>query len=147
MNKKYILALHVICPIITGALIYYLISPDVIFVIKIDAVLGGVINVHRTPVDNVFFRLIRNYFLDMMWGYALVFALFYIIGNNAVKIEKIFWMAFSFSAVMEMIQITPLVQGTFDMFDIGVEFLAEVIAAFIINKIYLREEFQDEMEN
>ena len=147
VNKKIILVLNIVSPVIIGAFIYYMVSPDVIFVKKIDAIIGGIINIHISPVNNVHFELFRNYFLDMMWGYALVFALFYIIGNNAVKIEKIFWMAFIFSAVMELLQVTPFVQGTFDIFDIGVEFLAEIIAAFIINKFYLREECQDEKEN
>ena len=147
MIKKIFLTLNIICPVIIGAFIYYLISPDVFFVKKIDALIGGVINIHIPPIENVFFKLIRNYFLDMMWGYALVFALFYIIGNNAVKIGKIFWIAFLFSAIMEIIQIAPLVQGTFDIFDICVEFLAEVIAAIIIYKTYSREELKDEKEN
>ncbi len=147
MNKKISLALNATCPIIVGALSYCLVSPDVIFVKKMDAMIGGMVNIHITPINNVFFRIIRNYFPDMLWGYSLVFVLFYIIGNNAVKIEKIFLMAFSFSAAMEIIQIAPLVQGTFDILDIGVEFLAEIMAAIIINKVYLGEEFQDEMEN
>lgn len=141
MNKRIILILNIICPVMIGAFIYYLVSPNVIFVKKIDDIIGGVINIHISPLDNVIFKLIRNYFLDMMWGYALVFTLFYIIGNNAVKIGKIFWIAFIFSVVMEIIQIAPPVQGTFDIFDIGVEFLAEAIAAFIIYKSYFREEF------
>ena len=133
------MVLNIICPLIIGAFIYYLVSPDVFFVKKIDAVIGGVINIHITPTGN-FFKLVRNYFLDMLWEYALVFALFYIIGNNAVKIGKILGIAFIFSAAMELIQISTFIQGTFDIFDIGVEFLAEIVAAFIINKIYLREE-------
>ena len=133
------MVLNIICPLIIGAFIYYLVSPNVFFVKKIDAVIGGVINIHITPTG-FFFKLVRNYFLDMLWGYALVFALFYIIGNNAVKIGKILGIAFIFSAAMELIQISTFIQGTFDIFDIGVEFLAEIVAAFIINKIYLREE-------
>jgi hypothetical protein len=135
MNRKTILALNVICPIIVGAFIYYLTSPNVIFVKIIDAVIGGIISFHISPINNIFFRLIRNYFLDMLWGYALVFALFYIFDNNAVKTGKLFGVAFSFSSVLEILQIMPFVQGTFDIFDIAVEFLAEGIAAFIINYI------------
>lgn len=147
MNRKIILALNVICPIVIGAFIYYLISPDVIFVKKIDTIVGGIINIHIIPINNIFLKLVRNYFLDMMWGYALVFALFCIIGNNTVKTEKILLIAFSFSTAMEIIQIAPFVRGTFDIFDIGVEFLAEIIAVFIINKFYSREELQDEKKN
>jgi hypothetical protein len=134
-----------ICPIIGGALIYYFVAPDVIFVKKIDAVIGNEVGIHITSIDNIFFKLVRNYFPDMLWGYAFVFVLFCVIGNNAVK--KIFWIAFSFSVVMEVIQIAPFVKGTFDIFDIFLEFLAEALAAFIINKIILREELQNEREN
>lgn len=148
MKKKITLVLNIVCPVIIGAFIYYLVSPDVIFVKKIDAIINGSINIHISPVDNVFLKLFRNYFLDMIWGYALVFALFYIIGNNAVKVGLIFWIAFIFSVALEIIQLTPFAQGTFDVFDIGVEFLAEIVAAFIIKKFYSsREEFQDEKEN
>lgn len=136
MGRKTILALNIICPVMTGALIYYLMSPDVIFVRTTDAIIGGVINIHRNPIDNLFLKLLRNYFLDMLWGYALVFALFYIIGNNAVKTEKIFWIAFSFSTAMEFLQIVPFVKGTFDILDIGAEFLAEAFAAFIIKNLH-----------
>jgi hypothetical protein len=145
MMKKTVLALNAICPIIGGALIYYFVAPDVIFVKKIDAVIGNVAGIHITSIDNIFFKLVRNYFPDMLWGYAFVFVLFYVIGNNAVK--KIFWIALSFSVAMEVIQIAPFVQGTFDIFDIAVEFLAEALAVFIINKITLREELRNEKEN
>lgn len=147
MSRKTILALNAICPILAGAVIYYLISPEVIFVKKIDTVIGGIVSVHITPADHFLFRLVRNYFLDMLWGYAFVFALFLLIGNSTVKRGKLLAISFSFSAVMEMIQMAPFVHGTFDLWDIGVEFLAEVFAVFIINTIYSREEFQNEKGN
>lgn len=77
---------------------------------------------------------------NMMWGYSLVFALFRIIGNTAASIWKVFWVAFPFSAVMEMVQKASFFPGTFDVFDIAVEFLTEIIAACIIYKLYSREE-------
>lgn len=146
-STQKIMILNIVCPILIGAFLYYLISPDVFFVKVIDALISGVSKFHISPVKNIFFKLIRNYFLDMLWGYALVFALFYILSNSAVKIGKIFWTAFIFSSAMEIIQITPFIQGTFDVFDIGVEFLAEAIAAFIIYKIYFKEDFQNEKKN
>lgn len=147
MNRKMILAFNAICPILAGAVIYYLISPEVIFVKKIDAFMGDIVSIHITPADHFLFKLVRNYFLDMLWGYAFVFALFLLMGNSTVKRGKLLAISFSFSAVMEMIQIAPSVHGTFDIWDIGVEFLAEVFAVFIINTIYSREEFQNEKGN
>lgn len=70
----------------------------------------------------------------MMWGYALIFALFYLLGNNTAMLVKIFFVAFLFSAAMEILQLTPIARGTFDICDIFVEFLAEIIAVFIIKK-------------
>ncbi len=87
-----------------------------------------------------FLRLVRNYLPDMMWGYSLVFALFFIIGNNVASISKVFGMVFLFSAVMEMMQKVSFVPGTFDVFDIDVEFLAEAIVACIIYRLCCSEE-------
>lgn len=143
MSRKTILFLHVICPLAAGALIYCLAAPDVIFIKKTEDFMGWAFPMQKLPTGGTFLRLIRNYLPDMMWGYSLVFALFYIIGNNAASIRKVFGMAFSFSAVMEMMQKVSFVPGTFDVFDIAVEFLAEAIAACIIYKykLYSREEF------
>jgi len=85
-------------------------------------------------------RFVRNYLLDMLWGYALVFALSLFTGNNTAEIRKIFIIAVIFSAVMEILQLTSIAKGTFDVFDIIVEFLAEVTAVFIIKKHYSEEE-------
>lgn len=141
MSRKAIMLLHIICPIAAGALIYCMAAPDVIFIKKAADFMGWTVHTQMFPADSVFLRLVRNYLPDMMWGYSLVFTLFYIVGNNAASIWKVFWMAFPFSAVMEMMQKASFVPGTFDVFDIVVEFLAEVIAACIIYKLYSREEF------
>lgn len=141
MNRKTIMFLHIMCPIAAGALIYCLVAPDVIFIKKTEDLMGWAVRMRMFPTGSVLLRLIRNYLPDMMWGYSLVFALFYIIGNNVASIWKIFWMAFPFSAAMEMMQKVSFVLGTFDVFDIAAIFLAEIIAACIIYKLYSREEF------
>lgn len=76
----------------------------------------------------------------MLWAYALVIALFYFIGNNAASLSKIFLIAFSFSVALEILQVTPIAEGTFDLYDITVEFLAEIIAVFIIKILFRRRE-------
>lgn len=90
-------------------------------------------------------KFIRNYFLDMLWAYALVFALSLIICRNAAQLWETFMIAFIFSAIMELLQITPIVQGTFDIWDIMVELIAELVAVFII-KISFLEEVQEKYE-
>ena len=140
MRRKSTMVLHIMCPLAAGALIYCLAAPDIIFIKKTADFMGWSVRMQILPTDSALFTLIRNYLPDMMWGYSLVFALFYITGNSAASIWKVFWIAFPFSVAMELLQKASFIPGTFDVFDIAVEFLAEAIAACIIYK-YSREEF------
>ena len=141
MNKKRIMILHIICPIVIGALVYCMVSPNVIFIKRMEDLIGGSVYMPVFRTDCAFLRLLRNYLPDMMWGYSLVFALFCIIGNHGAGVRKVFLIAFLFSAAMEMVQKTSFIPGTFDVFDIFAEFLAEVAAIYIIHKSHSREEF------
>ncbi len=135
-EKRYLLV-NIIIPILLGAVIYYLFSPDVLFVKRIDSITGLNFHIRIVENSNLLFSFIRNFFLDMLWAYALVFALFYIIGDNTASLLKVFLIAFLFSSAMEILQITSIVKGTFDFYDILVEFLAEIVAVFIIKKCSL----------
>lgn len=125
---------NIVLPLLLGSVIYYLYSPDVLFVRSIDSTTN--LNFHIKIDGSVWvFLFVRNFFLDMLWAYALVFMLYYLIGNNTANLRKIFLIAFSLSVAMEILQITPIVEGKFDLCDIAVEFLAEVVAVFIIKII------------
>lgn len=137
-KRNIFLIINILAPILIGATIYYLISPDVIFVKQIDTFLGKGIHINHISSTFKLIKFIRNYILDMIWGYALIFSLFYILGNNTAELLKIFLIAFTFSAVMEFLQLTSITIGTFDVFDIIVEFLTEVTAVFIIKNYFLR---------
>lgn len=131
-REKLFLILNIAIPILIGALTYYVISPDVIFVQQIDSFLG--IDNHGYDIEHAssVIRFVRLYFLDMTWGYALVFALYLLTGNNTADLIKLLILAVAFSAVLEFLQITSLVKGTFDVIDIVAEALAEMVAVFII---------------
>jgi hypothetical protein len=135
---------NVLVPLLVGACIYYFLAPEVIFVKHIDALLGIGFHVNNAGSHLRLVRFIRNYLPDMIWGYALVFALYSIIGNNAADLLKIFMLAFIFSTVLEILQLTSVVEGTFDVFDLLVEFLAEAIAVFIIKIHFMNEHFKEE---
>ena len=130
--------MNILVPIIIGAAIYYVISPNVIFVQQLDSLLAREIHVNTAYSNTSIIRFVRNYLLDMMWGYALVFALFFVMGNNTADLKKIFLPAFLFTLAMEFLQLTPIAHGTFDLWDIFVEFLAEAVAVFIIKILQLR---------
>ncbi|MFG6333319.1 MAG: hypothetical protein K1W28_16145 [Lachnospiraceae bacterium] len=139
-NRKMTMVLHIICPIAAGALIYGMLSPDVFFIKKAVEFTGGTVHMPVLRTGGVFSGMVRNYLPDMMWGYSLVFALFCIIGNHGAGVRKVFLIAFLFSAAMEMVQKASFVPGTFDVFDIFAELLTETLAAWIIYKLYSRED-------
>ncbi len=129
-------AINVVLPIVLGAFVYYLISPDVLFVKQIDSFWGSGIHMTLISGKNPCIIFIRNYLLDMLWGYALVYALFFSLGNNVASLKGVFLIAFSFSAAIELFQLAPMIQGTFDLWDICGELLAEAGAVFVIKKYF-----------
>lgn len=129
------LIFNMIIPIFIGGVIYYIMSPDVLFVKLIDGFIGESLHIFQVYEDNVILRVIRNYFLDMLWGYALVFALFLVFGNDTAKLKIIFILAFIFTVTMEFLQLSSIAGGTFDVWDIATMFLSEVLAVFVIKRV------------
>jgi len=138
MKKKAFIALNITIPLLIGSVLYYFMSPETIFVAMIDRFTGQIVGRNTITLHNGILRFIRFYFLDMCWAYALTFSLHAILGNNTACLKKSILLAAVFSAVMEMIQLTPVVKGTFDVLDILYEALAVGIAVFIIK--YAHEE-------
>lgn len=123
---------NIVIPILIGGIIYYVLSPDVVFVEHIDSIIGYKNHLSILCGQSIYVKLLRNYFLDMLWAYALVFALYFIICNSKNGLLKSFLIAFSFSTIIEVLQLTYLIGGTFDVLDIMLQILAEVIAVLII---------------
>jgi hypothetical protein len=137
VKKKVLLVANIIVPLLLGALFYVIVAPDVIFVNVLGSLIGSnsaIISQPETFLD----YFVRYYMMDMLWGYSLVFALFFCFGNNAA-VKKAFIIAFIFSTAMELVQLTSFVPGTFDVWDIVMEGVAEVIAAFIIKTHFYEE--------
>lgn len=135
-NRIYIL-LNIIIPLSVGFLLYYFMSPEVLFIKTIDTLIGREAHKVLFKETTGIVKFLRFYGLDMLWGYSFVFALYSILGNNTANLKVIFIIAFIFSAFMEILQLTPFANGTFDLLDIIFEFLAELLAVFII-KNYAR---------
>ncbi len=136
MKKKILFISNIIFPLLVGAAIYLFTSPDVVFVEAVRSFWGTPIFMEHVNTVGGLLQLMRYYMLDVFWAYALVFALYFAIGNNAARVKKAFVIAVLFSTVMEVIQLSPIIPGTFDVIDILVEAAAEIFAALIIKKQY-----------
>ncbi len=137
-KRSLFLIINIIIPLVMGGLIYCITSPDTIFVrtLRITIFRGAITQATFVPVGLGMF--IRFYFLDMLWGYALVFALVLLWGNSA-EVLRCFLIAVAFSVVMESLQLVPAVLGTFDLLDILAEVVAEGAAALFIKSFYAKE--------
>ena len=139
MRKKVFIVLNIIIPLFVGSVLYYLMSPDTIFVEIFDQIIRREVHKPTLSLENGIFCFLRFYFLDMCWAYALTFSLYAILGNNTAAFNwRIFLLALFFSASMECLQLVSFVKGTFDVVDILSEVLAEGVAVFIIK--YAHEE-------
>jgi hypothetical protein len=136
MEKRIFLVANIILPLFLGAAVYFFTSEDVVFVEMVSSFLGKPINNVCADPYSVVTRLVRYYIPDVIWAYALVFALYFSFGNNAARVKIVFVIAVIFSSIMEAIQLFPAIPGTFDLIDILVEAIAEIIAAFIIKIQY-----------
>ena len=105
------------------------------FVQNIDRLLGVSLHV---GMENTFVVNLRSYMPDMLWAYALVFSLMLVTGNKTAYVWKMFVIAGMFSTIMEVLQVTGCVKGTFDVMDIIVEIIAELMAVFIIKRHDMR---------
>lgn len=121
---------------IIGGFIYYLMSPEVIFVEKIDSMTGWMFHI---GYENKTIKMIRSYVPDILWAYALMFSLVVITGNKTAGIWKMYVVAVLFSTIIEIVQLTGILKGTFDITDVIVELTAELIAVFIIKEHYEEE--------
>ena len=128
MKKMFIYA-NISLPILAGSLLYYVTSPQVIFAQNIDSLLGVSLHV---GTENTFVVNLRSYMPDMLWAYALVFSLMLVTGNKTAYVWKMFVI------IMEVLQVTGCVKGTFDVMDIIVEIIAELMAVFIIKRHDMR---------
>lgn len=134
MKKEFIL-LNVIAPVLIGAILYYLFFPEAVFVRLIDNLLGSSYHI-PVNVDNILIKLIRFYFLDFLWAYALMSAVILIFKNDS----RVFVIILIFEIVLELIQLLPSIRGTFDVCDIGIEILASILVIKLSRRRFKNEE-------
>lgn len=134
MKKEFFL-LNVIAPVLIGAILYYLFFPEAVFVRLIDNLLGSSYHI-PVNVDNILIKLIRFYFLDFLWAYALMSAVILIFKNDS----RVFVIILIFEIVLELIQLLPSIRGTFDVCDIGIEILASIFVIKLSRRRFKNEE-------
>lgn len=80
-------------------------------------------------------RFIVNWLCDFLWSYSLVFALYFVLSpfKNRLLISCI--ISALLGLILELLQGVNIMSGTFDWWDILIEFLAVFTATSILIKI------------
>lgn len=132
--------INIFLPLLIGGSLYYVVFPDVLFVQKIDELLGFGLHVELNIQNIGVLRWCRNYLFDILWSYALTFSLYVIFEDEHgnANLKRILSAVVIFSIGMELLQAFQFVTGTFDAWDIVVEILSECIATLGIKRRILR---------
>lgn len=128
VGRKHFL-LHAIAPVLLGAIIYYIFFPETEFVGMVDSLLGVSFHI-PVKAEGALLRGIRFYLPDLLWAYSLMSALALVIGCNMRAAAC----AAVFEILMEGSQCLQSVRGTFDICDIAVELLADIIVIFLFRR-------------
>ena len=114
-------------PLLLGLAIYVFMKNGT----YINSFLGVEFNYSPKTVLGIF---IANWFCDFLWSYALVFALYLVL--SPFKNNLIFSCVTSalLGLILELLQGTNILSGTFDWWDIITEIVAVIIALLILKK-------------
>lgn len=159
MKRTVRLLLHMAAPILFGAVLYFILCPNVWFVERLQELLckwsflfwrgngswmiseedgvSGTMRWAEVFLTTSTGRFIRNYLFDFLWGYSLAAGIKWILGDS-IRYERVLALLFIFSLVMEGLQLFTAIAGTFDIWDVASEVLAGIIF-LIIYKNFLTE--------
>lgn len=83
--------------------------------------------------DHFIYRGVRNWLFDFLWAYSLMSAAILLCGADYGNRRLIIGVVAAFEILMELSQLLPDVRGTYDIFDLIVEAVANVLAIKIFS--------------
>lgn len=118
--------LNIMIPILMGIFIYLFYSPNTIFVKFVNTYINIIIFDR-----NVFIDILRNYFCDFCWSYSLAFTISFIY-KDSFSLTTSILVPISVGIMLEILQLTKIISGTYDILDIISELLACIICYLIL---------------
>lgn len=120
----------ILIPLFLGTILYYLFCPNTFFVIYIDKLIGRGFH-FNIDLNNYVIKILRSYLFDFLWAYALMETIILLIRPQKVELFIYFIVVALFEILMECIQMSDKVRGTFDVYDILLEIIVNVFVLLI----------------
>ena len=76
----------------------------------------------------------------MLWAYSLIFSAYAVFDNKTKNLKWIIIAVSLLIVIIEILQLTKIIHGTFDIFDILAEITAVLIAVIILKRTNKEEE-------
>lgn len=123
----------VLIPLFVGAVIYLIFDPHTIISARVypllpDRFLSGISVAWKS---RSVFRFCRNYLCDFCWAFSLESSVILLLGCTRRGLFRSVGISFLLSFLLEIMQKTELISGTFDPADTLVEAAAILMAGFI----------------
>jgi hypothetical protein len=113
MTKK-VYWIHIFIPLIFGAMIYALFSPEAYFVTMLRQIFHvppWSISI-RSSFGNMIVGILRNYGCDMLWVYSLIYAVHFYSRHTAIPLWGVFIIGSGMGIMIEILQAFSLISNT-----------------------------------
>lgn len=131
LNKRICLLFVSFICVFGGLVIYLTLRQNTFIHLFIGERLSDKLYIQHSQ-NNFLFIFLKYYFVDLLWGISLSFALIAV--TEIVSFKRIIFcslFSFIFGLLFEIIQYYDLVNGTFDFIDIFMYLIAALISAVI----------------
>ena len=124
--------LHIVVPLLAGLYLYLTLRPDAYVSLFVSRFLP--LPAPAAPrLPEWLSSFLRNHAADMLWAYALGFAVQSVLGYSRRKLLVSSLLCVCFEILVELSQRFGVLQGTFDPLDAVLEALSVCLAMLVIN--------------
>ena len=124
MKKKLFFSLNIAIPLVLGLTVY--------LTIRNSTYINSFLAIEGNCVTNPFLVFVSNWGADILWSYSLTFAVYLSVYAFRKRLILSVIISGLVGTILEFLQYTGFVHGTFDPLDICFEIMAAVIAAIVI---------------
>ena len=135
-RKNLFLFANIIIPLFIGLAIYLLCYKNTYINTTFESIFDC--SLPYVYFDNAFHRFITCWACDILWAYALTFALFFCFKEFKKSLLFLSCLSFLLSIIIEFLQFGGYINGTFDIWDIILEISAILLAVIIIKRSFLK---------
>ena len=116
-----------------GLFLYLVLRPDAYITILVNKFIPMPV-ISGAGVLAAMKKAVRNYAADVLWAYALAFAVMFVLGCSKKDMQIGFLVCSGFEILIEVLQKPGVLYGTFDMLDILFEVISSGIAFMMIKR-------------